>query len=287
MTDYNLNWLDIVIAVFLLLSLLQGIRTGMIRSVFTIAGIAAGLTVAVKYYAAGSELFLEAVAIPYIVSDVISFIMIFSAVALIVHYMGTTFASITRFSLFKAVDKVGGVATGLAVGLALVGVVLIILTAFPIFSAFPDHFAQSRFGPPIVETTQIVYEELTERLPLNLPRLSVHTEDLSAYFTESREYLEHGRLDFKSLDGATCFVCHAPVQFVGYLENGLGSISPKFVCSSCGRTSDGCQTYEGYHLMYDECPVILGQRGYRLDCGIWTNHSYHRPTGVCTYCGTQ
>jgi uncharacterized membrane protein required for colicin V production len=281
------TWLDITIAIFLLLSLLQGIRAGLIRSVFTIAGIAVGLTVAIKYYAVIGGIILQYVDLPQLIADSLAFIALFSLLSATVHLVGSLVALITRFSLIKLLDKLGGSATGLAIGAALAGVTLILFTAFPIFDGFQNHVDQSFLAPPIVETTEMLYEELSDALPLDLPVLKVHSEDLNSYFSTISTYGEHDSVDFRALDGATCFVCGSPVQFLGFVENGKGSISPKFICGNCGRTSDGCQTYEGYHEMYDQCPVELGNQGYRLDCGIWTNNSYHRPGGPCPVCGTE
>ena len=55
----DLNWIDILIGLFLIISLVQGIKAGLIKSIFTITGIAAGLLVAIVYYVDGSRLILD------------------------------------------------------------------------------------------------------------------------------------------------------------------------------------------------------------------------------------
>lgn len=281
------NWLDVVIIIFLLAAIIQGLNSGLIRSVFGIAGIAAGLTAAIKYYARGSGLLLEFISLPKFIADFLVFIFLFAAVVSTAYLVGALFATITRIRLLKAVDKAGGLASGLVIGLAVVGVCLILLTAFPLFTGFQDHIEQSSLAEPIIDRTRVVYDELSGLLALELPRLTFYPEDLSSYQNEISHVNEHSDVDFKALDGTACFVCGGPVDYLGLLNNSKGSISPKFICSQCGRTSDGCQTYEGYHVMYHQCPVILGNQGYRLDCGIWTNHSYHRPAGPCPVCGAE
>ncbi len=284
------NWIDAAIAVFLIVSLIQGIRTGLIRSIFTVVGIAAGLTAAILCYARISSLLLNYLSLPGFIADTVSFIFLFSVTAVLIHCVGSLFALITRFSLIRAVDRIGGGGTGLVIGLFITGVLLILLTAFPVFSGFQHHVDQSTLAPPIIENTANFYEELTELLPVDIPRLTAYPEDLVNYFhnMESAEIdPSHPEIDFAKLDGTACFVCDGPVEFLGFPDNKLDSFSPKFICSDCGRTSDGCQTYEGYHQMYGNCPVEMGNRGYRFDCGIWTNHSYHRPSGPCPVCGKE
>ncbi len=279
------NWLDIVIGLILAAALIKGISAGLIKSIFNIAGIIAGLVMAILYYAPASSLILSYIALPQLIADALSFILIFSFTAAIVHAAGYFLAVITRVSLFRFFDRLGGGAAGLIIGLALIGVLLILMTAFPLYEDFPDHVEQSYLAEPIVDTTYRIYEGLSDLLPLDLPLLTAFPEDFNSYLNNFSSISSHNsRIDFSSLDGATCFVCDSPVEFLGFLDNNKGSLSPKFICTECGRTSDGCQSYEGYHKMYEQCPVELGRLGYRLDCGIWKNKSYHRPTGPCPVC---
>ncbi len=279
------NWLDIIIGLILVAALIKGVSAGLIRSIFNFAGIIAGLVLAINYYAPGSSLILIYITLPQLIADALSFILIFSFTAAIIHAVGYFVAAITRVSLFRFLDKIGGGAAGIIIGLALIGVLLILMTAFPLYDDFPDHVEESYLAEPIIDTTYTIYDELADLLPLDLPLLTAFPEDLGVYLNNiSSTPSQYRRVDFSSLDNATCFVCGNAVEFIGFLDNNKGSISPKFICTECGRTSDGCQTYEGYHEMYEQCPVELGRLGYRLDCGIWKNKSYHRPAGPCPVC---
>jgi len=279
------NWLDIVIGFILAAALIKGTRAGLIRSIFNFAGIIAGLVLAINYYAPGSSLILSYIALPQLIADALSFILIFSFTAAIIHAAGYFLAGITRVSLFRFLDRIGGGAAGIIIGLALIGVLLILMTAFPLYDDFPEHVEESYLAEPIIDTTYTIYDELADLLPLDLPLLTAFPEDLGVYLNNiSSTSSQYRRVDFSSLDNATCFVCGNAVEFIGFLDNNKGSISPKFICTECGRTSDGCQTYEGYHEMYEQCPVELGRHGYRLDCKIWKNKSFHRPTGPCPVC---
>ncbi len=286
----ELTWLDILIAIFLALSLMQGIRAGLIRSVFTIAGLAAGLGAAIVYYVDGSRLILGHFNLPIFIADSASFILIFSIIALLVHFVGTLLSLLTRLTPLKLIDKLGGGGAGLLIGLAAIGIFLILLIAFPILPGVQDHVAQSSLALHIVENTHLILAAVSDLLPVDLPHLAIHPEDLAGYLNSAgaaESELHYHDIDFAALEGTACFVCNGPVEFLGYLNNDMGSYSPKFACTECGRTSDGCQTYEGYHLMYEKCPVELGNLGYRFDCGVWTNNAYHRPGGPCPTCGAE
>ena len=284
------NWLDLIIFIIVAAAVIKGIRAGLIRSVFNVAGLVIGFLAAVSYYAPAGSMILRHINLPQIIADVLSFIVIFAVTTAAVHLVGSLVAVLTKIRLFRFADRVGGSAAGLLIGFILVGIILIMITAFPLFNGFHDQVEESYLAPTIVENTQQAYEELGKLLPVELPQLTSFPEELSSYLSvisTRSEHSDHHRVNFKELEGATCFVCGGPVEFIGYLDNNMQSVSPKFICTECDRTSDGCQTYEGYHEMYQVCPVELGKLGYRFDCGVWTNHSYHRPTGPCAVCGAE
>ena len=287
MLPESFNWLDIVIAVLLILSLVQGIRAGFIRSVFNVAGVVAGLILAVNFYLYGSVLLLEHVNLPQFLASVVSFITIFSLVSFVFFLAGSSFRIVTRLSIFKFADRVGGSIAGLMIGLIIVGAVLLLLAVSPVYAMLQNYYEDSYLAPPIIDKTHDLYDQLTVILPLNLPPIIPYPERFTVYYDSEIGSSAHSRVDFKELDGVTCFACGEPVELIGFFNNNRASVSPKFVCTGCGRTSDGCQTYEGYHAMYEKCPVILGSRGHRFDCGVWTNYRYVQPAGVCTVCGAK
>jgi membrane protein required for colicin V production len=281
------NWIDVIIAVIILFAVINGIRTGLIRSLFSIAGLIIGLMAAKAYYVQLGTLLPVGTWLPMVAADTFSFLAIFIIAAALFHYLGSYISGSLLSCSFKNTDCFLGSFAGLLIGIVLVGALLIMLTAFPLLDAFPEQVEESYLAQPIVENVYLAYDAMTDYLNLDLPQLTIFTEDLGAYFSAINTDADFHRIDFKTLDNATCFVCGGLVEYLGIIDNGKGSVSPKFVCTSCGRTSDGCQTYEGYHVMYEKCPVALGNQGYRFDCGIWTNNSYHRPSGSCPVCSTE
>ena len=89
------------------------------------------------------------------------------------------------------------------------------------------------------------------------------------------------RINYSRLDGSTCIECRAAVHFDGYFRRVGVSVSPKFTCPNCGRTSDGCQTFEGFHEMYGRCPFDVCREIGPIDCGVWPNGRPVMPNGVC------
>lgn len=93
------------------------------------------------------------------------------------------------------------------------------------------------------------------------------------------------RVNYSRLKGSTCIECGARVHFDGYFNRIWASVSPRFTCPRCGRTSDGCQTFEGFHRMYGLCPCEVAESLGPIDCGVWTNDRPVYPRGTCPVCG--
>jgi len=71
------------------------------------------------------------------------------------------------------------------------------------------------------------------------------------------------------------------MRFLGYKRVRGSRIAPKFRCARCGRTTDGCQSFQGMHAIYNECPVEIARRDIKLNCGVWTNRDWVYPLGPC------
>lgn len=85
---------------------------------------------------------------------------------------------------------------------------------------------------------------------------------------------------FEESDGWTCVCCGGPVEFLGFGHQPQPR-RPLFACRQCGRRSDGCQTFEGHHLLYGVCAL---EDGNTSRCGYWQGE-WARARGVCPVCG--
>jgi len=89
---------------------------------------------------------------------------------------------------------------------------------------------------------------------------------------------------FAGFEGATCLACGGKVRFDGFQPGMAGAIVPKYTCTSCGRTSCGCQTYEGFHFLYGKCPVSVAATGLFFECKRFPNREWIVPRGPCSVC---
>lgn len=275
-----MNWVDILIIALIALAAIDGVQVGIIAVGFEIVALIFGFLFSSKYFHFGSELIRRHVSLNQNWADVLSFVLIFLIIRQIVLMVGDFLNPSIKQPILRWINKISGGLIGLVMGVVITGIILTLLAAFPLNTDLNKAINESKFGPQLVAKMSVLYEKADFLIPTNIPRLAFFPEQL-------KEVFEPKEIDFSKLDGATCIKCGGKIKFLGYLTNKYKTISPKFVCEKCGRTSDGCQTYEGHHLMYGECPAVLGKQGYRFDCGIWTNSEFVKPKGTCLVCGEK
>ncbi len=138
---------------------------------------------------------------------------------------------------------------------------------------------RSVLARPFLQTAPAPYY-IADALNLDFPMLNaraIRFEDEGR--AEQAALVE--RINYSRLNGSTCIECRAAVPFDGYFPRVGVSVSPKFTCPQCGRTSDGCQTLEGFHKMYGRCPVDVAEALGPIDCGVWPNDRPVYPKGAC------
>jgi hypothetical protein len=173
----------------------------------------------------------------------------------------------------------GGI-IGLGIGAAICAAFIPVLARTP----FGQSGARASYlARPFLETAPWIYT-VADRLSLDLPMLNlrpIRFEDEG----KSADAVLVDRINYSRLVGSTCIECRAAVGFDGYRLRFGSAVSPRFTCSKCGRTSDGCQTFEGFHKMYGRCVVLVAAALGPIDCGVWPNDRPVLPAGACPVCG--
>ncbi len=265
--------LDVIVIMIVLGGILGGAGRGFLGTIIDIFGIAAGIFIGSFVYPAPVKLFSK-FGITGTAVDLIFFILssIFFALSIILLLE----AARRKVEIKAAVDRIFGGLFGIITGFVAAASLLVILSASPNMA---QEIESTKYAPQIRQGLLKFYEYI-ERHNFTLPKMvSLPT----AYIGEFSQEVTKARLlkiNFTKFEGFTCLNCGEKVEFEGYFVINRG-IVPKLVCEQCGRTSDGCQTYEGYHKLYNACPVELARKGMRFDCGRWPNRTWITPTGPC------
>jgi membrane protein required for colicin V production len=116
-----MSWLDIVIIVVIGISVFNGLRTGLIKMLFTVAGIFLGIFLAGRF----SDDFAGVLTfIPDDWSKIAAFAIILVAVMVVAWILGTILSKLISLVLLGWVNRLAGAVLGLFVGALLCGAVL-------------------------------------------------------------------------------------------------------------------------------------------------------------------
>jgi membrane protein required for colicin V production len=178
-----MNWLDFVLAIIFLFSVIAGIRRGLSRQIIgLVSGVLALLAGIWFYGTAGS--FLLPYASSQTMANVFGFILIFCGVLLlgfVVSFLVHKFLKVTGLSL---VDRLLGGVFGLLRGLVVAIAIIMGVMAFSRGDHPPEAIVGSRLAPYVVDAARLV--------------VSVAPHELKAGFRKSYDQVKnawHGTLN--------------------------------------------------------------------------------------------
>ena len=123
-----MNWLDIVIAIMLILPIFTGLKQGLIKSAISLAGLMIGVVVASNYYhALGDRL-------TFITNEDFANIAAFALILLVIMIIANVIAALLKVTakivLLGWVDHLGGAVFGLLMGAIFMGAILATIVKF-------------------------------------------------------------------------------------------------------------------------------------------------------------
>lgn len=149
-------WIDIAIGAWLFIALLWGVRYGLVRTVFGLGGLVAGVALAGAY----SGKLAGSIPLDERIAGAIAFIAIFLAVFVAAVVAGRALYRLLHWASLGWIDYLGGAALGLLVGGAVAGAALTgVLRYFPEAAAAVN---SSHLGKFLVENFPQVLQFLPE-----------------------------------------------------------------------------------------------------------------------------
>jgi uncharacterized membrane protein required for colicin V production len=276
-----MNQVDFLILVVVGGCALSGARRGIISSAGDIISLLLGLVLgAIAYPLAAAPVRWLSGASPA-VAGALGFVILSVLVVAGASWGFSVLSS--RCEIGKKVSRAGGAGFGAAFGLFFAAILVMASALLP-GSAEP--VSKSRLASSITALVPRLHENF-ESVGIPLPKLvqlpTDYRDELQG-INQGRQFL---RINFTRMDGAMCINCRSAVDFQGYQFSRGTLMSPKLRCPKCGRTSDGCQIFEGFHEIYGSCPTILAGEDLQFDCGVWTNGWWTVPHGPCPVCGKE
>lgn len=163
----GMNPFDILIVTILTYGLIRGIFRGLVREIASIVGILGGFYAAYTYYTRLAALTSDLIENP-VYRNIISYLVIFSAVVVIVGILAVIIKYLLNIAYLGWVDRVSGALFGLLKAALVVCVLFIVLTAFlPKGNAFIKDAALS---PYVAGTSEVMAKVLSKEMKDNFTK---------------------------------------------------------------------------------------------------------------------
>jgi membrane protein required for colicin V production len=161
-----MNWLDIVILIALAISIFSGLKSGLIKSLFSLVGLIVGVVLAGRFYVTlGDHLgFIHSANAAHIVA----FICIFLIVIIIAAILGSIITKVISLILLGWLNRLAGAVFGLIFGMIIVGAILAIWVKYG--------------GPVSIISGSGLASFLLDKFPLVLGLLPQEFDSVKSYF---------------------------------------------------------------------------------------------------------
>jgi membrane protein required for colicin V production len=164
-----MNWLDIVIIVVAVLLGIGGLRQGIIRTVFGIAGLIGGIVLAGRYYD-GLAAVLSPAGATW--ANIAAYAIILLATLIVAGVVGHLVAKLVHFAALGWLDRLVGFILGIVIGGLLCAAVLAIVGKY-----YP--------GAEAVISQSVIAKFLMEQFPLLLALLPAEFDFIRDFFITS------------------------------------------------------------------------------------------------------
>lgn len=149
-----MNWFDILLAVVLAASMIEGVRLGFARVMIGMAALVAGLLAAAWFYGA-----VAAYLTPYIKSRPLAHLAAFFLILMTVQALGALLgwacAKIFRWTGLGWLDRLLGLAAGVLRAAVAAVVLVLVFSAFDV-KVLRDALAGSRAAPYLLDSAQVL-----------------------------------------------------------------------------------------------------------------------------------
>jgi membrane protein required for colicin V production len=124
-----MNWLDIVIIVFLAITVITGLSKGLIKTIIPLIGVILGVVLAGRFYGSVADWLSTWLHSPS-QANIAGFAIIFVAVVIVSLIIASLLNKFLSLLLLGWVDKLGGAVLGFVIGGLVCGAILTIITKY-------------------------------------------------------------------------------------------------------------------------------------------------------------
>ena len=153
-----MNWVDVVLIILLLTSVIVGSKKGLIRELMAFVVFVVAIVVSVMYIDQFAVWVYDKVGGSPLVSAFISFTILIAGSYALFKILGIIFYKVANIKSIGKKDQMGGALVGFLRGWVLVGFTTFLVFLLPMPAGFYTSFENSFFGPTVAKTIPLMYE---------------------------------------------------------------------------------------------------------------------------------
>jgi membrane protein required for colicin V production len=159
-----MNWIDAVIVVILILSLVTGFTNGLVKEVASFAALILGIWGAIRFSAFTAEKLYDYFDMTGRYVGIIAFLITFGIIVVIIHFIGILADKVVTAASLGFVNRILGIVFGLLKSVLIMSVFFVILNAIDARKPFlpKEKIEQSRFYNPISDIAPAIFPIIGE-----------------------------------------------------------------------------------------------------------------------------
>ena len=162
-----MNWVDGVLIVLLLVSVIIGSKKGLIRELMAFVVFFTAIIVAVNYIDSFAVWVYDKLGGSPLISAFLSFVILLAISYAAFKILGLLFYRIANVKQIGRKDQMGGALIGFLRGWVAIGFLTFLTFLLPMPDAFYTSFESSFFGPAVAKTVPLMYEGTARVHPNN------------------------------------------------------------------------------------------------------------------------
>ena len=162
-----MNWIDGVLIILLLVSVIVGSKKGLIREFMAFVVFFAAIIVSVNYIDNFAVLVYERLGGSPLISAFLSFAILLALTYAVFKILGILFYKIANIKQTGRKDQMGGALIGFLRGWVAIGFLSFLTFLLPMPDAFYTSYESSFFGPAVAKTIPLMFESTAKIHPNN------------------------------------------------------------------------------------------------------------------------
>ena len=159
-----MNWVDAIIVVILILSLVMGFINGLVKEVASLVALILGIWGAIRFSAFTAEKLYDYFDMTGRYVGIIAFLITFGIIVVIIHFIGILADKVVNAAALGFVNRILGIVFGLLKSILIMSVFFVILNAVDARRSFlpKETIEQSRFYNTISDIAPAIFPIIGE-----------------------------------------------------------------------------------------------------------------------------